>query len=204
MQVQLEKISKRFGYQWVVREFSNLFSQGSVVGISGPNGSGKSTLIKIISSYLSPTSGKIIYSRNGEMIKIEEAYKYISLVAPYTTLVHEFTLSEQFNFHFQFKEKLFDIEFEEFKEFLLLDIPAEKKVMEFSSGMHQRLQLALSLISNTSLLLFDEPTSYLDESAKIWFMNMLEKYKQERTVIIASNDEYDFGLCDEIKDVMPL
>ena len=115
MRVELEKISKRFGYQWIIKEYSDIFSEGAVIGISGPNGSGKSTLIKIISSYLSPTSGKMIYSKKGSKVRADEAQKDISLVAPYTGLIQEFTLSEQFHFHFQFKEKLVDMDFQEFQ-----------------------------------------------------------------------------------------
>jgi Cu-processing system ATP-binding protein len=74
----------------------------------------------------------------------------------------------------------------------------------YSSGMHQRLQLALSLLSKTSLILYDEPTSFLDNDAKKWFYKLLSKFKKDRTVIIASNDEGDLSECAIIYKIADL
>jgi ATPase subunit of ABC transporter with duplicated ATPase domains len=70
--------------------------------------------------------------------------------------------------------------------------------------MHQRLQLALAVLSKTELLLLDEPTSFLDVDAKKWFYFLLEKYRGKRTIIIASNDQDDLLICDTIKEIRAL
>jgi ABC-type multidrug transport system ATPase subunit len=67
--------------------------------------------------------------------------------------------------------------------------------------MKQKLQLALALLSQTPVLLLDEPTSYLDEAAKNWFAQRLCQNSENRTTIISSNDRFDLDLCQNILDV---
>ena len=204
MQIALHNISKRFGYQWVIRDCSWELNENSVIAVSGPNGSGKSTLVKIISGFLSPTSGEIKYTLNGSNISRGEVYKHISLVGPYSGLIGEFTLREIYEFHFKFKSNINNETYYDFKSWLNLDISDHKRIMDYSSGMHQRAQLGLALKTNSSVLIFDEPTSFLDENAKKWFYEKLEKVKGNRTIIIASNDKEDFQLCDQYHRIQDL
>ncbi|MBK8516437.1 MAG: ATP-binding cassette domain-containing protein [Saprospiraceae bacterium] len=191
-------LSKRFGYQWIVDDFQYVFDQNTVYGIAGSNGSGKSTLVKIISGYLTPSSGKISYLIDGLNVKSEAIYKLISLVGPYTDMINEYTLEEMFVFHKKFKPFSQSIEFDEFEKIIRLQGQRTKLLQHFSSGMRQKIQLALALLSDTPVLLMDEPTSFLDKNAKIWFKDLLDKSKSERVVIIASNDQFDLELCDEV------
>ena len=204
MEVILSDICKRYGYQWVIRNCSYNFPANSISGIAGHNGSGKSTLIKIISSYLSPTEGSIVYKFDNQVISESSIYSYISFVGPYTSLIKEYTLEELFDFHFIFKGRREQIEYADFYDLLELKLNKGKRMGELSSGMNQRVQLALALYSDTSLLLLDEPTSYLDLDAKKWFYSQLKKCGENRTIIIASNDEEDFNLCEMIKDLSEL
>lgn len=204
LEVSLENISKRFGYQWIIRDCNYYFPSGSISGISGMNGSGKSTLIKIISSHLSPTEGKVKYKTGDQWIGINDIYQHLSMVGPYTGLIGEYNIEEQYDFHFKFKKKARDIGFQEFRKWLELDINPTKRIMDYSSGMHQRLQLGIALQTNVPLLLLDEPTSFLDSRAKDWFYRNLELMSHNKTIIIASNDAEDFALCSKNYDVMEL
>ena len=62
MVIDVQSLSKRFGYHWIIKDLNYVFDQTEIYGISGRNGSGKSTLIKLISGYLSPSEGKISVS----------------------------------------------------------------------------------------------------------------------------------------------
>ncbi|MBK8080718.1 MAG: hypothetical protein IPK25_10780 [Saprospiraceae bacterium] len=64
--------------------------------------------------------------------------------------------------------------------------------------MNQKLQLALAVLSDSEVLLMDEPTSFLDQNAKIWFKNILMRYCKNRLIIISSNDSFDLSLCKDI------
>jgi len=70
--------------------------------------------------------------------------------------------------------------------------------MHFSSGMNQRLELSLAMLSDAELVILDEPTSFLDDESKEWWADLLKKHTQNKTVIIASNDKFDLDQADEI------
>ena len=76
MHLELNRISKRYGYQWILRDLDLEISSGSILGINGLNGSGKSTLIKIISGFLSPSDGMIIHSIDNKKINIGKVMSF--------------------------------------------------------------------------------------------------------------------------------
>lgn len=201
MQIELNKISKRYGYQWILRDLDLEISSGSVLGVNGLNGSGKSTLIKILSGFLSPSDGKITHSINNKRVAIADVYKAVSWVAPYLSLTDNYTIEEMYNLQAKFKR----MKTESFKEFIdVIDLGEHqnKYIKDFSSGMQQRLQLGLAILSDTPLLLLDEPTSYLDSYAISWYHALLQKHIKGRTVIIASNDAGDLAECNVSVDVL--
>ena len=201
MNISLNNISKRYGYQWILRDLDLEISSGSLLGVNGRNGSGKSTLIKILSGFLSPSDGKIIHSIDDKIVKIADVYKSVSWVAPYLSLTDNYTIEEMYNIQAKFKR----MKTESFKEFLdLIDLASHqnKYIKDFSSGMQQRLQLSLAILSDTPLLLLDEPTSYLDAYSIAWYHELLQKHLANRTVIIASNDEGDLAECNSSIDVL--
>ena len=203
-EIKVEKLSKRFGYQWIIRDFDGIFQAGSTYGITGNNGSGKSTLIRMFSGFLSPTSGSITYTLQGKTVANNMVFSHISLAAPYTDLINEYTLSEMFVFHQKFKKFKNPVSFKEFEDIIKLSGQREKPMQHFSSGMKQKIQIALALLSDTSYLLLDEPTSFLDKAAKRWFEELLHLHAQNRVVIIASNDSFDIGLCGELIELSHL
>ena len=71
-----------------------------------------------------------------------------------------------------------------------------KPVRNFSSGMKQRLKLALAILSDTPLLLLDEPASNLDAQAVEWMQDLLQEHVADRTLLVASNRQaVEVGLC---------
>jgi len=198
MKITLEKLSKRYLYDWIIRDMDFVFEPNSIIGINGINGSGKSTLIKLLSGYLSPSEGKISYTLDGSKIERSDLYQHFSLAAPYTDLIQEYDAKEMFLFHTQFKKLRKHIQVEDFLEVVNLKGNKGKQIQFYSSGMKQRLQLAIALLTDSRLLLLDEPTSYLDNANKEWFYTLLEKNLKDRTVIIASNDLDDFRYCTNV------
>lgn len=193
--IKSENISKRYGFRWVLRDLNFELDTESIIGITGRNGSGKSTLMKILSGFLSPSQGKISHYINDDKLKPVNLYQFISLTAPYTDLVNEFTLREMLKFHQRFKPFYSTVNYDNFSEIIELKVPETMVLGEFSSGMKQKIQLALSIMSNTPFLLLDEPTSFLDSEARKWFNQLIEKYKRDRLVVIASNDDFDLNIC---------
>ena len=173
MKITLEKLSKRYLYDWIIKDLSLVFESNSITGINGINGSGKSTLINLLSGYLSPSQGKISYELGDKKIERSDLYNYVSLAAPYSDLIQEYDAEEMFLFHKKFKKLRVDLDVNTFLERVNLKDNKGKQIQYYSSGMKQRLQLAMALFTDSKLLLLDEPTSYLDNTNKDWFYSLL-------------------------------
>jgi len=199
MVISLENIGKKYSKQWVVRSVNQDFEPGLIYGITGANGTGKSTLLKIISSSLTPSEGSLLFSENSKTIDVFEAAKHITFAAPYIDLIPEMTLSETLDFHFTFKDSLVDKG--RICDLLYLTGQETKRIKEFSSGMQQRLKLGLAILTKSKIILLDEPTTNLDEKGVLWFHELLSKYADGRTVIIASNIEEDYQTAVEVLSV---
>ncbi len=201
MRVILDNIAKRFQFNWIIQNVNLEIPDTGVIGVSGRNGSGKSTLMSIISGYLSPSEGNISYHIKNQAINRDDIFRHINQVGPYISLIKEFTLPEQYAFHFKFR-KLEQGSYEAFRDFLGMDYDESKQIGAYSSGMHQRLLIALSLYGAEPLLLLDEPTSYLDPKAKEWFYSKLSSQIGKKTIIVASNDDEDFQFCNDQYEII--
>jgi ABC-type multidrug transport system ATPase subunit len=70
-----------------------------------------------------------------------------------------------------------------------------KQIRYFSSGMKQRLKLAQAFFSNTPVLLLDEPCTNLDKEGVVLYQSLLDRYTNDRIVIISSNDPIEYAHC---------
>lgn len=204
MNIVTEQLSKVYNGIPIIKQFNFYFYSGKTYGICGPNGSGKSTLIKMLCGFLSPSNGKISYHKNKSNFTRSQIFESVSLAAPYCSLIQEYSLEENFNFIRKFKTCRSDIKYSDLIHELGWKNPKEKKFAQFSSGMQQKANIYFALMVNTPLLFLDEPTSYLDKENKHWFMEQLSMHQQNRTVIIASNDEADFINAESIIDLASL
>ena len=191
MKIELADISKRYGQQCIPTSFAATMLPGLSYAITGPNGSGKSTLLKIIAGLITPSSGTISYTDQGSAISPDEVYCYLSICAPYLNLPEELTLRELVSFHGRMRGFY---EIDESDLIANLEINPHKEIRDCSSGMQQRIKLALAYHSIGQILLLDEPTSYMDERWKSWYRQIILTDPQHRTILICSNDprEYDF------------
>ena len=191
MKIELDKVSKKFGSQWIFRNISATFDSNKPYAIIGANGSGKSTLLKVISGIVTPNEGNILYN-NGQAIPVEEIYTQLSYSAPYLDLPEELTIAEIIAFH-QGMKTFKGITASELLK--VLDIPADKQIRDCSSGMKQRVKFALAYYTDSKILLLDEPTANMDHHWRDWTLKLIKSDKQERITIICSNEpvEYEFA-----------
>ncbi|MFA6276538.1 MAG: ABC transporter ATP-binding protein [Pedobacter sp.] len=195
MEISLNNVGRRFNKEWIFKNINYNFKQGQKYAILGPNGSGKSTLLSVLLGSLTPSEGEINYTNPAE-IRIENIYQYISFAAPYLDLVEEFTLQETIDFHFQFKAYTNDLNASTVLSLLGLEKSQDKALKHFSSGMKQRTKLALACCANTPILLLDEPTSNLDAQGIDWYLALIEKFADNKMVIIGSNQEHEYNFCE--------
>ncbi|WP_020569946.1 ABC transporter ATP-binding protein [Neolewinella persica] len=201
LRIELTGVGKRFGRHWIIREFSDVFTSGSQIGIRGRNGSGKSTLLRLLCGQLTPSRGQVEFNIDGKKIDVGQIYQHVSWTGPYLEIVEELTIAEFLRFHFTLKPLLPHLALAAIPAMLELDHVRNRKLSDCSSGMRQRVLLGSALYANTSLLLLDEPTVTLDEEAITWFQDQLAANRHDRLVVIASNDEQDLAGCERVLEL---
>jgi ABC-type multidrug transport system ATPase subunit len=196
MEVVLNNIGKRFNQDWIFRNITLQITPETPSVITGANGSGKSTLLQAISSATHLSEGKITYNLNNNAISIENIYQYISIAAPYLELIEEYSLKELISFQMKFKPFSKTANPLEIIEIMQLQNAQKKYIKQFSSGMKQRVKLALAILSNTPILLLDEPCSNLDKQGIAWYQNLITEYGKKRIIIVCSNSiKEEFFFC---------
>lgn len=194
MQIEVTGLGKRYAREWVFRDLTHTFKAGSATAVLGPNGSGKSTLLNTLSGQLLPTAGTLRYAVGGQTVPVEDIPPRLAYAAPYLELIEELTLTELLHFHTRFKPLKPGLSPQQLIALMYLENSRHKLVRDFSSGMKQRLKLALALYADTPLLLLDEPTTNLDRAGVAWYQEHVRARLAGRTVLISSNvpEEYDF------------
>ncbi len=195
--IQVQNASKRFHHEWIFKNLNLDLSAGDSIAITGGNGSGKSTLLKCLSGAIPLTSGAIQYQSGATQIVEEQWFRSLALATPYLELPEEFTLSEVLTFHFQFKNPLQQRSNAEILEILGLEKHKSKAISQFSSGMKQRVKLALAIFSEVPFLLLDEPTTNLDKQGVTWYLDLIQQFSQDRIVMICSNDPREYDFCEK-------
>lgn len=190
MEITGKQLGKKFGKHWVFRRIDVEISKGQAVAVTGSNGSGKSTLLKILSGFLTPSEGSI--EHDGKKVTAEYDNQ-ACFTAPYIELPEEMTLDELLRFHSSFRNKALSNE-DIAKN---ASLPLNKRILEFSTGMKQRVQLSTAFYFENSALFMDEPTSNLDSEGFEWWKSSLA-CTSNLPVVIASNTAAEIKLCARI------
>jgi heme exporter protein A len=197
--IQSQNLSKLFGRRLIFKDINFNWSEKGIFGISGPNGSGKSTLVKIVAGLIASSSGKIIHKNSGNEIIPEKLHNHIGFVSPYLVLYEEFSAWENLKIF----AKIRGINLNEalvlgYLSKFLLESRKDDLVKTYSSGMKQRLKFIFALMHSPEVLIFDEPTSNLDEEGKKVVYDIVHEEGKSKIVVIASNETKDLELCDEV------
>ena len=195
MKINLEHIGRRFNREWIFSDVNYVFETGTSYAILGANGAGKSTFLQLISGSLSSSEGVISYSKEGALLNSELVFEHLSMAAPYLELIEEFTLNELIDFHFQFKKYRSGLDRLQLIELMGLKRSEFKAIKHFSSGMKQRVKLALAFCSDTEMILLDEPASNLDQQGLEWYLSLVKEFSADRMLIICSNQIQEYSFC---------
>ena len=179
-----KELGKNFKNKHVLNQINIHVPEGKIYCIMGPNGAGKSTLLKMISGIEKPTEGDINFK--GENWKREDLKTIGSLIEE-PGLFDNLTVED----NIKLKLKLHHVENKDQEQILNtlgFGDHNQEKVKGFSTGMRQRLGIALAFMGNPDLVVLDEPTNGLDTFGihELRELLMLEK-KQGKTTIIASH-----------------
>lgn len=194
------EVSKSYAHHQALTNVSISVEQGSVFGLLGPNGAGKTTLIRIINQITAPDSGSV--RLNGRPLKPDDVHQ-IGYLPEERGLYKKMKVGEQALYLGQLKglsrrDALKELKFW-FEKFEITPW-WDKKAMELSKGMQQKIQFICSVLHKPSLLIFDEPFSGFDPiNADIITQEILRMKEEGATIIFSThNMESVEQLCDHI------
>jgi ABC-type multidrug transport system ATPase subunit len=139
-----------------------------------------------------PTSGRVQYSLNGAPLDHHAFYQNTAIAAPYMELVEEFTLWELVQFHFRLRTPRQGLSIDDILDKMYLQDARDKQILNFSSGMRQRLKLGLAFYTESSAIFLDEPGTNLDDKALGWYHENLASIATGLLVLIASNQREEY------------
>ncbi len=185
--LRADRLGKRYGRVWGLRDCSFTVPAGSVAGLVGPNGAGKTTLLSLTVGLLAPTEGQVAVF--GELSRAHTAATLarVSYLAQDHPLYRGFSVADMFHFgrsmNPQWDQALAQARMD------ALGIPLDRKIKALSGGQQAQVSLTMALAKRAPLLALDEPVASLDPIARLEFMRDLMAVTAGTglTVLIASH-----------------
>lgn len=190
MSIKVKNLTKYYGDYLAVDDISFEAKKGEILGFLGPNGAGKSTTMKIITTYLPPTSGTVEVNGFDVEEKSLDVRKKLGYLPELNPLYYDMTPVEYLDFVAaldgiptgEIKKKR-----EEMIRVCGLETMRTKDIGTLSKGYKQRVGLAQAMINNPDVLILDEPTSGLDPNQIIEIRNLIKKLGKEKTVVLSTH-----------------
>jgi ABC-type multidrug transport system ATPase subunit len=148
-------------------------------------------LLQVLWGQMPQSSGAIRYQGAGE-IPMEDFHRHISIATPYMDLIEEFTLLEQLQFHFSLRKPANNRSLDEMIRIMYLESARDKQIVNFSSGMRQRVKLGLAFFTEADVIFLDEPGTNLDKRAFDWYLSQLGTIAGKKMIFIASNQPTEY------------
>jgi ABC-2 type transport system ATP-binding protein len=202
--IAVEKIVKRYGDFEAVKGVDFSVAEGEIFGLLGPNGAGKSTLIRMMTTLIPVTSGKVIVAGHDVTREPNAVRRMIGVIPQALTSDQDLTVGENVSIY----AKLYSVpraqrekSIAEVLEAVDLTKWRDAQTKTLSGGMRRRLEIARGLVHNPQIFFLDEPTTGLDPVSRIAVWEMLNNLKKTRnlTMLITTHymEEAD-RLCDRI------
>lgn len=202
MSISISNLTKEYGQQKAIDNISFDVETGEILGFLGPNGAGKSTTMKIITCFISPTSGSV--SLNGYNIfdHSREVRSRIGYLPEHTPLYTDMPIVD----YLKLVAKLQDVpkgkimkRVRRMIELCGLGPERHKYIGELSKGYRQRVGLAQALIHDPEVLILDEPTTGLDPNQIAEIRSLIKEIGKEKTVMLSSHILKEVeATCDRI------
>ncbi|MCI8608418.1 MAG: ABC transporter ATP-binding protein [Firmicutes bacterium] len=189
MEITFKDISKQYKNKYALKNFTTTLHEG-VYGLLGENGAGKTTLINIFVGILCSDSGTIQVDGQDVRAQGKDFLSQIGYMPQYPIFYRDFTVKDFLLYMCTLK----DIPTNE-AEGRVLELLAtvnlldgqNKKIGALSGGMRQRVGIAQAMLSDPKILILDEPTAGLDPSERIRFRNLISRFAQGRTILLATH-----------------
>ena len=200
MSVRVKNLSKYFGKQKAVYGLSFEAKPGKILGFLGPNGAGKSTTMKMLTGYLSPTSGDAEICGKSILTEDLAVKRLIGYLPENTPLYNDMYIKEFLSFVGEtYGISNLNNRVDEVIKEVGLTPEQHKKIGMLSKGYKQRVGLAQAIIHNPEVLVLDEPTSGLDPNQLTDIRTLIKNLGAAKTVIISTHVMQEVeAICDDI------
>ena len=188
--IKVENLSKNYGSVKAVKSISFDLKDGQVVGFLGANGAGKSTTLKIMTGYISPSSGNVFYGNRNIQDDTSEIQKDIGYLPELNPLYSEMIVHDYLKFVSEVRgiaENDFKNAFQKVVEECSLNAVAHRTIANCSKGYKQRIGLAGALIHDPKILILDEPVTGLDPNQIVEIRELIKKLGKEKIVLMSSH-----------------
>ena len=188
--ISVEKLSKYYGDFHALKGVSFEINAGEIVGILGPNGAGKSTTLRILTCYLSPTSGNAIIDGKSILNNEREVKRVIGYLPESAPLYDDMSVFD----YLVYMAEIQELERSRLNDRLHYVVDAcnlkdviSKSIGELSKGYKQRVGIAGAIIHDPKILILDEPTNGLDPNQIVEIRELIKELGKEKTVLISTH-----------------
>lgn len=200
MKLVVKDLSKSYGKNKVLQDINFVFEEGKIYGLIGRNGVGKTTFFNALNDDILIDSGKITLISNDNIDKLSSNDIGYVISSP---IVPEFLTAKEFlTFFIDInKDRIGEVrDLDYYFNLVKIDKEDQDKLLkEYSHGMKNKIQILINFISNTKILLLDEPLTSLDIVVQDDMKTLLKKMKKNHIIIFSTHIlELAIDLCDEI------
>ena len=200
MSIEVKNLFKYYGDQAAVKDITFKVNSGEIVGFLGPNGAGKSTTMKIITGYISASSGKVKVCGMPVTESSLDTRRKIGYLPENNPLYLDMYVKEYLTFVGNiYKVPNLKERVDEMIEKVGLEVEQNKKIGQLSKGYRQRVGLAQAIIHDPLVLILDEPTSGLDPNQLLEIRSLIKSIGKEKTVMLSTHIMQEVeAICDRI------
>ena len=188
--IKIENLTKHYGDVKAVRSISFELEDSQIVGFLGANGAGKSTTLKMITGYLTPTSGNVFVDNKNIIDHSIEIQKMIGYLPELNPLYGEMKVFDYLKFHADVRGiqgHQFNKSLEKVVSQCGLQGVVHKTVSNCSKGYKQRIGLAAAMIHDPKILILDEPVTGLDPNQIVEIRQLIKRLGKEKLVLMSSH-----------------
>jgi ABC-2 type transport system ATP-binding protein len=188
--IQVERLTKQYGSVRAIEKISFGVGRGEIVGLLGPNGAGKTTTMRILTTYLSPTSGRAVLAGHDVLDEPLAVRRKVGYLPENVPLYHEMRVKE----YLRYRARLKDVPrsrrrlaiSEVVSRCRLSDV--EQRILgHLSRGFRQRVGLAEAMVHDPDILILDEPTAGLDPIQIREVRSLIQELGDRRTILLSTH-----------------
>jgi ABC-2 type transport system ATP-binding protein len=202
MSITVTNLTKEYGSQKAIDSISFEIKTGEIVGFLGPNGAGKSTTMKILTGYITASSGQALVNGSDVTADPLRAKSAIGYLPEHNPLYLDMYVVEFLRFIgrlYGLKGQKLNQSIDEMITLCGLARESHKKIGQLSKGYRQRVGLAQAFIHHPPVLILDEPTTGLDPNQLVEIRELIRTLGRDKTVLFSTHIMQEVeSLCSRV------